>query len=135
LPRPLRAYAAALRELVAAMAASGRLARDPTGKPARPPDPRYSGERPARRIDSYERPVPRERSRPQVVGAFRPVEGTTPRAAGRAFAAPVTNRPATGGTSPLGAGPQEPRRGVRIVAPQLPRGARDGPAERAERVG
>ena len=36
LPRPLRAYAAALRELVAAVAASGRLARDPNPSAAAP---------------------------------------------------------------------------------------------------
>jgi len=135
LPRPLRAYAAALRELVAAVAASGRLARDPSGEPARPPDPRYSDEWPARRIGSVERPVRHERRRPAVVGAFRPVDGPAPRAASRAFAAAATNGPATGGTPPLGTGPQQPRRGVRIVAPQLPRGARGAPAERVERVG
>jgi hypothetical protein len=63
LPRPLRAYAAALRELVAAVAASGRLARDPNGAPARPQDPLHSDERHARRTGSDERPVRHEYSR------------------------------------------------------------------------
>ena len=130
LPRPLRAYAAALRELVAAVAASGRLARDPIGDP----DPLYSDDRHTRRTGSAERPVRQERSRPQVVGAFRPVEDPTRQGAGPArpaatsalpaqyrapvVAAPTTSRaPTGGGTPPPGAGPPQRRRGVRIVAP------------------
>jgi hypothetical protein len=162
LPRPLRAYAAALRELVAAVAASGRLARDPIGDP----DPLYSDDRHARRTGSAERPVRQERSRPQVVGAFRPVEDPTRQGAGPArpaatsalpaqyrapvVAAPATRRPHTGGgTPPPGAGPPQRRRGVRIVAPdavapgivaptgpQRPRDDRAGaPAGRVEQVG
>ena len=162
LPRPLRAYAAALRELVAAVAASGRLARDPIGDP----DPPYSDDRHTRRTGSAERPARQERSRPQVVGAFRPVGDPTRQGAGPArpaavsavsaapvpaaqhrapvVAAPTTSRPPTLGTPPPGTGPPQRRRGVRIVAPdavrptgpQRPREDRAGtPAERVEQVG
>jgi len=165
LPRPLRAYAAALRELVAAVAASGRLARDPIGDP----DPLYSDDRHTRRTGSAERPARQERSRPQVVGAFRPVGDPTRQGAGPArpaavsavsavsaapvpaaqhrapvVAAPTTSRPPTLGTPPPGTGPPQRRRGVRIVAPdavrptgpQRPREDRAGtPAERVEQVG
>jgi hypothetical protein len=165
LPRPLRAYAAALRELVAAVAASGRLARDPIREPVRPPDPQYpddlySDERHTRRADPDERPVRQERGRPQVVGAFRPVEDSAWRGAqraatsaappppaqrrGPAFAAPGPSRAPTGGTTPPGTDPQQRRRGVRIVAPDAvrptgpPRPREDrasAPAERVEQVG
>jgi len=162
LPRPLRAYAAALRELVAAVAASGRLARDPIGDP----DPLYSDDRHTRRTGSAERAARQERSRPQVVGAFRPVGDPTRQGAGPArpaavsavsaapvpaaqhrapvVAAPTTSRPPTLGTPPPGTGPPQRRRGVRIVAPdavrptgpQRPREDRAGtPAERVEQVG
>ena len=162
LPRPLRAYAAALRELVAAVAASGRLARDPIGDP----DPPYSDDRHTRRTGSAERPARQERSRPQVVGAFRPVGDPTRQGAGPArpaavsavsaapvpaaqhrapvVTAPTTSRPPTLGTPPPGTGPPQRRRGVRIVAPdavrptgpQRPREDRAGtPAERVEQVG
>jgi len=164
LPRPLRAYAAALRELVGAVTASGRLARDPIGDP----DPLYSDERHTRRTGSAERPVRQERSRSQVVGAFRPVEGPARQGAGPARPAPTSAAPArpaqyrvpvvatpttsrfrTGDAPPLVAGPPQRRRGVRIVAPdavapgivaptgpQRPRDDRAGaPAERVEQVG
>ena len=147
LPRPLRAYAAALRELVAAVAASGRLARDPIGDP----DPPYSDDRHTRRTGSAERPARQERSRPQVVGAFRPVGDPTRQGAGPArpaavsavsaapvpaaqhrapvVTAPTTSRPPTLGTPPPGTGPPQRRRGVRIVAPE--RGAAHRPATAA----
>ena len=101
LPRPLRAYAAALRELVAAVAASGRLARDPIADP----DPPYSDDRHTRRTGSAERPVRQERSRPQVVGAFRPVRSDA-QGAGRPAGAVQRYR----GT---GAGRAAPRAGRR----------------------
>jgi len=126
LPRPLRAYAAALRELVAAVAASGRLARDPIGEP----DPLYSADRHVRRTGSAERPVRQDPSRPQVVGAFRAVEDPTRQGAGPArpaatsalpvrYRAPVVAAPATSRAPTVGGtpGPPQRRRGVRIVAP------------------
>ena len=90
LPRPVRAYAAALRELVAAVAASGRLGSG-TARPARPPHPderhiRRAGsgwssdERHVRRTGSDERAVRRKAAHPDPA-------------------------------------PPLPRRGVRIVAP------------------
>ncbi|MGZ8750178.1 MAG: hypothetical protein ACXWYP_04775 [Pseudonocardia sp.] len=118
LPRPLRAYAAALRELVAAVAASGRLARDP--------NPTRQGAGPARPAATSAAPAPPAQHRAPV------------------FAAPTTSRPPTGGTPPPATGPPRRRRGVRIVAPdagrptgpQRPREDRVGAAaERVEQVG
>ena len=116
LPRPLRAYAAALRELVAAVAASGRLARDPRGPgvpatgPAQVrPNGRSSGTRPQAAFSGIDAAGagPAGRLRHQRTCAYRaPV-----------VAAPATSRPPTVGTPPPGSGPPQRRRGVRIVAP------------------
>lgn len=126
LPRPLRAYAAALRELVAAVAASGRLARDP--------NPARQGAGPAR---------PAATSAASAASAA-PAPHRAPVVLARA-----TSRLPAVGTPPPGSGPPQRRRGVRIVAPdavvpdavrpagpQRPRDARTGaPAERVEQVG
>ncbi len=153
LPRPLRAYAAALRELVAAVAASGRLGRVAVEQPTRPPHP-------------DERHVPRAGygvgSSGPPVGGFRPVAGPAARGVGRtglippaapatpatpatqamhrepAPAASVPRRRPTGGAPAPGPGPQKRREGVRIVAPDgvRPVGVRgEVRAERIEQVG
>jgi hypothetical protein len=131
LPRPLRAYAAALRELAAAVAASGRLQGGPATRaagsgPGRerrlgPASPPTAAGRPAREEASrrLRSPVgrPPDPGAPRVVGAFRPVVGSV------VPAAPVVPRPAE---------PVRRGRGVQIVpAVSRPRAS----TERIEQVG
>ena len=103
LPRPVRAYATALRELAAAVAASGRLA-DPT----LPPGPE---ERPVRRrVAGPARPGPEPVFRPAD-----PDERHSRRTGSDDRTARQENGTATG--PPLArADPRRPRRGVQIVA-------------------
>ena len=138
LPRPLRGYAAALRELVEAVTASGRLDATPDERHSRPTDSggRHthhsgsgdrrirpvgsaqlhtqrigSGERNGRRAGRDERAIPRES------GATHRERGAT------------VERP---GLTPVGtAAPQRPR-GVQIVPPDIQRTDR---VLRTERVG
>ena len=118
LPRPLRAYAAALRELVTAAAASGRLGRGPDGEPRRPPEPHHglSDERHSRRTGSDERPIGPERGRlgHSAVDPVRPWTAPQHRSVGPtasgAARAPYPGPPAAPDTD-------RRRRGVRIVAP------------------
>jgi hypothetical protein len=113
LPRPLRAYTAALRELVEAVASSGRL-------DARP------HERPARRTGSDERAVRRDGVGPARSARF-----------------PLTTRPAPPPPAQRVPDPtaleRAPRsRGIRIVPPDGPRATAASPAHAritAERVG
>jgi hypothetical protein len=99
LPRPLRAYAAALRELVAAVAASGRLGPNFGEAPRRPPEPHHGlpDERHSRRLGSAERPV-------------RPAGPL-----GRPTASGAGHAPYPG--PPPAPDPDRLRQGVRIVAP------------------
>jgi hypothetical protein len=107
LPRPVRAYAAALRELAAAVAASGRLSRGRAEDPAPVP---VRDERPARRPG-------------QERAARRPDTGFGMPAHGEPFHRPDPDgRPARregrapAGLPPLDVGGRRPRRGVQIVA-------------------
>jgi hypothetical protein len=105
LPRPLRAYTAALRELAGAVAASGRLSRSVPAGPAAPiasraPHPTAG---PAG-------------ATPRVADAFRPVVGGTVRGVARALPDSPHRGPAH---HDGGAGQREPR-GVRIIAPPRP---------------
>jgi hypothetical protein len=109
LPRPLRAYAAALRELVEAVTVSGRLDAMPDERHTRPPGP---GERHIRRVGSEQlstlRMGPGERN-DRRRGRHEPVirrEGGVP--VGRPDVAQVGR-----------ATPQRPR-GVRVVRPDGP---------------
>jgi hypothetical protein len=131
LPRPLRAYAAALRELAAAVAASGRLR---VGRPPDPAVPRTAGSGPAApgapraAAPAAPRATAPAAARgaatvlaPRVVGAFRPVVGSV------VHAAPVVDR-----AVPRPAEPVRRSRGVRIV----PAGTRPrASTERIEQVG
>jgi hypothetical protein len=129
LPRPLRAYAAALRDLVTAVAATGRLGNDTTDGFARPPA--FPDERHARRIGSDERHIRRESHgppgpaaepvRPTTAGAFRPVGGTAQRGAGPAGLLPAAPAPRSR-PAPAAADPGH-RAGIRIVAPTEARAA------------
>ena len=131
LPRPLRAYAAALRELVEAVTASGRLDAAPDQPHSRPTG---SGERGTHHSGSGDRrirPVGSEQLHTQRIGAAeRTVRrtGRDERGARRESGATV-GRPdlAPAGT----AAPQRPR-GVQIVRPDIPRSER---VRRTERVG
>jgi hypothetical protein len=110
LPRPLRAYAAALRELAGAVATSGRLHAAPArpiGRPAGPAAPRW----PARNGPPT---APASAATPRIVGAFRPVVGSTARGVARALPDPHHPGPAAGQLTRGTVG--EPR-GVRIIAP------------------
>jgi hypothetical protein len=131
LPRPLRAYAAALRELVEAVTASGRLDAAPDRPQRRRPgsderDARHSGSG-----DRHIRPVGSEQLRAQRTGSG---EGNVRRVARDERVvrreSGATVRPPD--LAPAGtAAPQRPR-GVQVVRPDLPRGE---PVRRAERVG
>jgi hypothetical protein len=156
-PRPLRAYAAAVRELARAVAASGRLhvpaaASPGDGAAGRPRAATVAASGP--RTDGPDR-VPRRAAAaadPPVLATFRPAVGVPPRGGGRHAAptppddVPLARMPLPGTAAPgLAAAPPVPRRrGVRIVgAPaQGPlRGtasgneARDAPADRPEQAG
>jgi len=118
LPRPLRAYAAALRELVTAVAASGRLGSDDERR--RPPDPHhgFSDGRHPRRTGSDERHS--RRTGPDQ----RPVDSVGRREWGPAHESPLRHldsneRPVRPAGGPLPQAPDTDRRrqGVRIVAP------------------
>ena len=144
LPRPLRAYAAALRDLAAAVAASGRLRGAPEPRrPATGPAVGRGDARPAGRDPVPAGPLRRAGSSavarpasggdrpsggaapgapPRVVGAFRPVVGSVVRPA--PGAAPAASPAVTVAV-------RRPR-GVRIV-PATPRPR--GSAERIEQVG
>ena len=111
LPRPLRMYAAALRELVEAVTASGRLDAAPDQPQRRRPG---SGDRGTR-------PVGSEQLHAQRTG---PGEGNVRRESGARVGRPDL---APAGT----AAPQRPR-GVQVVRPDLPRS--EG-FRRTERVG
>ncbi|MDT7581242.1 MAG: hypothetical protein QOK35_2506 [Pseudonocardiales bacterium] len=138
LPRPLRAYAAALRELAAAVAASGRLhagfgpargagtaAFDPVrGAVAAGFDP-VRGVRVAGPAPGQGNVRPPTGAAPRVVGAFRPVVGSVVRAA--PAPGPALPDPAVRGR----AEPVRRARGVRIVPASRPRVS----AERIEQVG
>jgi hypothetical protein len=119
LPRPLRGYAAALRELVEAVTASGRLAAAPDQR-RRP----GSGERDTDHSGSGDRrfrPVGSERLHAPRAGRG---EGNARRESGATARRPD---PAQAGTT----APQRPR-GVQVVRPDLPRSEL---VRRTERVG
>jgi hypothetical protein len=119
LTRPLRAYTAALRELVEAVTASGRLAAAPDQR-RRP----GSGERDTDHSGSGDRrfrPVGSERLHAPRAGRG---EGNARRESGATARRPD---PAQAGTT----APQRPR-GVQVVRPDLPRSE---PVRRTERVG
>jgi len=125
LPRPVRAYAAALRELVAAVAASGRLGGDPV-RPARPPDP---DERHVRPTGFDERHARHGAGRGPGAGTAAAPSGWSPdeRHGRRIGSDEGAVRRETGGGAPYPGPPgsrpahpdpaPQPRRGVRIVAP------------------
>jgi hypothetical protein len=113
LPRPLRAYAAALRELVAAVAASGRLGHDPADGSARRPGPQPG--LPDGRV--------RRGAAAPAAGSFCPVGGTPQPGAGPVGWPPAAPPP-HGGLAPAAADPGQ-RAGIRIVAPTQARPARD----------
>ncbi len=147
LPRPLRAYTTGLRELVAALTASGRLQAAPQqGRRAGSPGP--AGADPV--VDHAGRaeapgdvrrrsgPPPAPAAGPRVVGAFRPVVGPVSGASTpvvgpvRSRAAEPAAEPAAGPAVEPAAEPAPRRRGVRIV-PVERRPA--GLPERIEQVG
>jgi hypothetical protein len=157
-PRPLRPYAAAVRELARTVATSGRLhvpaaaslGNDAAGR-ARAATPAASGPR----TDGPER-VPRRAESaadPPVLAAFRPAVGALSRGGGRHAAptppddVPLARTPPPGTAAPgVAARPPVPRRrGVRIVgAPAEVRptrgtasgnDVRDAPVDRAEQAG
>jgi len=125
LPRPVRAYAAALRELVAAVAASGRLGSDPV-RPARPPHP---DERHVRPPGFDERHARHGAGRGPGAGTAAVPSGWSPdeRHGRRTGSDEGAVRRETGGGAPYPGPPgsrpahpdpaPQPRRGVRIVAP------------------
>ena len=112
LPRPVRAYAAALRELVAAVAASGRLGGDPV-PPARPPHP---DERYVRRTGFDERHIRHGVGREPGPGTAAIPSGwiSGERHVRRTGSDERAVRRETAHPDPA---PPQPRRGVRIVAP------------------
>jgi len=112
LPRPVRAYAAALRELVAAVAASGRLGGDPV-PPARPPHP---DERHVRRTGFDERHIRHGVGREPGPGTAAIPSGwiSGERHVRRTGSDERAVRRETAHPDPA---PPQPRRGVRIVAP------------------
>lgn len=144
LPRPLRAYAAALRELAAAVAASGRLQSGPEPahrtSAAGPAATRSPGSGPRNPIPAPtvapRLPLPSRSAPPagptlptgdrvtgevpRVVGTFRPVVGS------------VSPAPAPAGAPPGTTEPVRRPRGVRIV-PAAPR--RPVSSDRIEQVG
>ncbi len=129
LPRPLRGYAAALRELVEAVTASGRLDAAPDHTHRRP----ASGERDPHHWVSGDRrinPVGSEQLHTGIGAAERTVRrtGRDERGARRESGTTV-GRP---DLTPVGrVTPQRPR-GVQIVRPDVPRTDR---VRRTERVG
>jgi hypothetical protein len=105
LPRPLRAYAAALRELAAAVANSGQLGHDAGSGPRFPSDDRH-----ARRTGHDERAVREDGrgfgapARPPAVGPREPIGSRASSGVDRAPAGPTPHSP-------------QRRQGVRIVTP------------------
>ena len=118
LPRPLRGYAAALRELVEAVTASGRLDATPDQRHSRPTD---SGERHTHHSgsgDRHIRPAGSEQLHTQRIGS----DERNVRRTGRDERVGRRERGATVGQpdlAPAGtAAPQRPR-GVQIVRPDV----------------
>jgi len=131
LPRPLRGYAAALRELVEAVTASGRLDAAPAYPHSHPTGP---GERDTHHWGSGERRIRPVGSEQLHTGRIAAAERTVRRTGrdewgARRESGATVGRP---DLAPVGTvTPQRPR-GVQIVRPDIPRSDR---VQRTERVG